>query len=113
LLTVVEIVLLANAVPAFVVLGLFPGKTADLFVWTVKPEASAQLLAAMYGNAAILAALALARRSWPDVRVAFVVFTFFSTRCGTSLRVVTGTFTCRVKGTSTWRTTRRCTVEGM
>jgi hypothetical protein len=78
LLTVVEIVLLANAVPAFVVLGLFPGKTADLFVWTVKPEASAQLLAAMYGNAAILAALALARRSWPDVRVAFVVFTFFS-----------------------------------
>jgi hypothetical protein len=78
LLTVVEIVLLANAVPAFVVLGLFPGKTADLFVWTVKPEASAHLLAAMYGNAALLAALALARRSWPDVRVAFVVFTFFS-----------------------------------
>lgn len=78
LLMVVEVVLLVNALPAFVVLGLFPGKTADLFVWTVKPEASAHLLAAMYGNAAILAALALARRSWPDVRVAFVVFTFFS-----------------------------------
>ena len=78
LLTAVELVLLANALPAFVVLGLFPGRTADLFVWTVKPEASAHLLAAMYGNAAILAALTLARRSWADVRVAFVVFTFFS-----------------------------------
>jgi hypothetical protein len=78
LLTAVELVLLANALPAFVVLGLFPGRTADLFVWTVKPEASAHLLAAMYGNAAILAALTLGRRSWPDVRVAFVVFTFFS-----------------------------------
>ena len=77
-LSVVELVLLLNALPAFVVLGLFPGRTADLFVWTVQPEASAHLLAAMYGNAAILAALTLVRRSWPDVRVAFVVFTFFS-----------------------------------
>lgn len=77
-LTAVELVLLANALPAFVVLGLFPGRTADLFVWTVEPEASAHLLAAMYGNAAILAALTLARRTWPEVRVAFVVFTFFS-----------------------------------
>jgi hypothetical protein len=78
LLTTVELVLLLNALPAFVVLGLFPGKTADLFVWTVQPEASAHLLAVMYGNAAILAALTLARRSWPEVRVAFVVFTVFS-----------------------------------
>jgi hypothetical protein len=49
-----------------------------LFVWTVKPEASARLLAAMYGNAAILAAIGLTRRSWPLLRATFVVFTLFS-----------------------------------
>jgi hypothetical protein len=78
LVTVVELVLLLNALPAFVVLTVFAGRTEDLFVWTVKPEASARLLAAMYGNAAALALLSLARRAWPDKRVAFVVFTLFS-----------------------------------
>jgi hypothetical protein len=75
---VVEIVLLLNALPAFVVLSSFPGRTETLFVWTVKPEASARLLAAMYGNAAILALVTLTRRTWREVRVAFVVFTLFS-----------------------------------
>jgi hypothetical protein len=74
----VEVVLLVNAVPAFVVLTLFTGRTKELFVWTVKPEASARLLAAMYGNAAILAILVLRRRAWADKRAAFVVFTLFS-----------------------------------
>jgi hypothetical protein len=77
-LRVVEVVLLVNALPAFVVLSSFAGRTETLFVWTVKPEASARLLAAMYGNAAILALLTLTRRAWSDVRVAFVVFTLFS-----------------------------------
>ena len=75
---VVQLVLLINAVPAFCVLTAAPGRTADLFVWTVKPEASAQLLAAMYGNAAILTLLTLVRRTWGEMRVAFVVFTLFA-----------------------------------
>jgi hypothetical protein len=74
----VELVLLANALPAFVVLTAVPGRTEDLFVWTVKPDASARLLAAMYGNAAILVLLTLGRRAWSEVRVGFVVFTLFS-----------------------------------
>jgi hypothetical protein len=75
---VVQLVLLVNAVPAFVVLSALPGRTDDLFVWTVKPDASAQLLAAMYGNAALLTLLTLGRRAWAEIRVAFVVFTLFS-----------------------------------
>jgi hypothetical protein len=74
----VQAVLLANAVPAFVVLAFFPDRTEQLFVWTVKPEASAQLLAAMYGNAALLTLLTLGHKSWPQIRVAFVVFTLFA-----------------------------------
>src|SRR5207244_7121813 len=50
----------------------------DLFVWTVKPDASAQLLAAMYGNAALLTLLTLGRKAWAEIRVGFVVFTLFA-----------------------------------
>jgi hypothetical protein len=75
---VVQLVLLVNAVPAFLVLTALPGRTDDLFVWTVKPDASAQLLAAMYGNAALLTLLTLGRKAWAEIRVAFVVFTLFS-----------------------------------
>jgi hypothetical protein len=75
---VVQVVLLVNAVPAFFVLTAFPGRTDDLFVWTVTPDASAQLLAAMYGNAAILTLLTLGRKTWAEIRVAFVVFTLFA-----------------------------------
>ena len=78
LVTAIEVVLLLNALPAFVVLTAMPSKTDSLFVWTVKPEASALLLAAMYGNAAILATLALLRSTWPSVRATFVVFALFS-----------------------------------
>src|SRR5207244_6434035 len=60
----VQLVLLANAVPAFLVLSSFPGRTDDLFVWTVKPDASAQLLAARYGNAALLTLLTLGPKAW-------------------------------------------------
>jgi hypothetical protein len=74
----VQLVLLVNAVPAFVVLTSLPGRTDDLFVWTVKPDASAQLLAAMYANAALLTLLTLGRKAWAEIRVAFVVFTFFA-----------------------------------
>ena len=77
-IALVQIVLIINAVPAFVVLSLAPARTEDLFVWTVRPEASAQLLAAMYGNAALLTLLTLGRKTWGEIRVAFVVFTIFS-----------------------------------
>ncbi len=74
----VQLVLLVNALPAFIVLSAVPSRTGDLFVWTVKPDASARLLAAMYGNAALLTLLTLGRKAWGDIRVAFVVFTLFS-----------------------------------
>jgi hypothetical protein len=76
--TIVEVVLLLNAVVAFAVLSSVPGKTETLFVWTVKPEASVRLLAAMYGNAALLAVFALRRPDWSRARVGFVVFAPFS-----------------------------------
>ena len=74
----VQLVLLVNALPAFIVLTSLPSRTDDLFVWTVKPDASAQLLAAMYGNAALLTLLTLGRKAWAEIRVAFVVFTLFA-----------------------------------
>lgn len=77
-IALVQIVLIINAVPAFVVLSLAPGKTEDLFVWTVRPEASAHLLAAMYGNAALLTVFTLASSVWGEIRVAFVVFAVFA-----------------------------------
>jgi hypothetical protein len=75
---IIQFVLVANAIPAFFLLTVVPGRTADLFVWTVKPDASARLLAAMYGNAAILVLMTLRRKVWSDIRVAFVVFILFS-----------------------------------
>jgi hypothetical protein len=74
----VYLVLLANGVPAFFLLTLFPGDTDDLFVWTIVPEASAQLLGVMYGNALLLVVIGLAQPSWERARVTVVVIAFFS-----------------------------------
>jgi len=75
---VVYLVLLANGVPAFLILTFAPGSTDDLFVWTIQPEASAQLLGVMYGNALLLVAIGLAQPSWGRARVTVVVIAFFS-----------------------------------
>jgi hypothetical protein len=71
-------VLIANALPAFVLLTFASGHTADLFVWTVKPPASAQMLGVMYADALVLIGLGLAQPSWPRARVTVLLIAVFS-----------------------------------
>ena len=74
----VLLVLVANGLPAFVILMSMPGRTEDLFVWTVKPEINARLVGVMYGNALILVSIALFQREWAYVRVNMMIVTLFS-----------------------------------
>jgi hypothetical protein len=74
----VYLVLIANGLPAFVLLTFASGHTADLFVWTVKPPASAELLGVMYANALVLVLLGLAQPSWPRARVTVLLITVFA-----------------------------------
>ena len=74
----VYLVLLANGVPAFFILSFAPNNTDDLFVWTIVPDASAQLLGVMYGNALLLVAIGLAQPGWARARVTVVLIAFFS-----------------------------------
>lgn len=75
---VVFIVLLVNAVPAFLILMLLPAYTEILFVWTIKPEINARLIGVMYGNALLLVGMGALQPSWPRVRIIMVVITLFS-----------------------------------
>src|SRR5206468_4367484 len=74
----VYLVLVANGVPAFFLLTLASGHTADLFVWTVKPPASAQMLGVMYSNALVLVLLGLAQPTWARTRVAMLLIAVFA-----------------------------------
>jgi hypothetical protein len=74
----VYLVLLANGVPAFVLLNLFSGHTRTLFVWTVLPPASAQLLGVMYGSALVLVLIGLSATSWPRTRIVTVLISYFA-----------------------------------
>lgn len=75
---IVFLLLLANAVPAIIILMTIPNHTEDFFVWTVKPVINARLLGAMYGNALILIAIGVFQTSWARVRIIMVVITLFS-----------------------------------
>jgi hypothetical protein len=68
LTTLVLVLLLANALPAFVLLQAVPGRTEDWFVWTIHPDANARVLAVMYGNAFLLALAAWFARDWGAMR---------------------------------------------
>jgi hypothetical protein len=74
----VYLVLLANGIPAFVILMSAPGHTDSLFVWTVHPSASARLLGVMYGNALLLATIGLLQPDWARARITLVVVAWFS-----------------------------------
>jgi hypothetical protein len=74
----VFLVLLANAVPAIIILMTLPGHTETLFVWTVKPIINARLIGVMYANALILIGIGVLQTSWARVRVIMVVITLFS-----------------------------------
>jgi hypothetical protein len=74
----VFLVLLANGLPAFIILMSMPGMTETLFVWTVNPEINARLLGVMYGNALILVVFGAFQTTWARVRIILVVITLFS-----------------------------------
>lgn len=74
----VYFVLLANGVPAFLILLSLPDRTESWFVWTIEPPASARLLAVMYGNALTLVVLGFVQGSWHGARITLVVVAFFS-----------------------------------
>jgi hypothetical protein len=72
------LVLLANALPAFIILMSLPRMTDILFVWTIMPEINARLIGVMYGNALLLIGFAVFQTSWARVRIIMVVITLFS-----------------------------------
>ncbi len=74
----VFLVLLANAVPAIIILMTIPNMTETFFVWTIKPVINARLIGVMYANALILIAIGVFQTSWARVRVIMVVITLFS-----------------------------------
>lgn len=74
----VFLVLLANGLPAFIILISVPHLTETLFVWTINPPVSARLVGVMYSNAIVLVAFGVFQRTWANVRVIMVVITLFS-----------------------------------
>jgi hypothetical protein len=74
----VYLVLVANGLPAFIILMSLPGQTATWFVWTVNPQASAHLLGIMYGNALLLVLLGVTQPSWARARITLLVISIFS-----------------------------------
>jgi xanthine/uracil permease len=78
LTSLVLVLLLVNALPAFVVLQTVPNRTKDWFVWTIQPDANARVLGVMYGNAFLLAAVAWLAPSWLRMRVTMAVVVPFS-----------------------------------
>jgi len=74
----VFLVLLANGLPAFIILMSLPGKTDILFVWTITPEINARLVGVMYSNALLLVGIGVFQTSWARVRIIMVVITLFS-----------------------------------
>jgi hypothetical protein len=74
----VFLVLLANALPAFIILMSLPRMTEILFVWTINPVINARLVGVMYFNALLLIGIGLFQTNWARVRIIMVVITLFS-----------------------------------
>ena len=74
----VFLVLMVNAVPAFIILMSLPRMTEILFVWTINPVINARLVGVMYFNALLLIGIGLFQTSWARVRIIMVVITLFS-----------------------------------
>ncbi len=72
------LLLVGNGLPALLILHTIPDKTADWFVWTVEPVASARLLGVMYANALLLVLYGFLQKTWADVRVVVVLVAYFS-----------------------------------
>lgn len=74
----VFLVLLANGLPAFIILMTLSTRTETLFVWTIKPVINARLIGVMYFNALLLVGFGIFQPSWARVRNIMVVITLFS-----------------------------------
>ena len=74
----VFLALLANGLPAFVILMSVPGMTDILFVWTIGTKLNARLVGVMYSNAIILVALGAFLTKWARVRIIVLVIALFS-----------------------------------
>ncbi len=74
----VLLALLANGLPAFIILMSVPDMTEVLFVWTIKPEINARLIGVMYSNALLLVGISAFQTNWARVRINMVVITLFS-----------------------------------
>jgi hypothetical protein len=74
----VFLALLANGLPAFIILMSLPGMTETLFVWTIKPKINARLMGVMYGNALLLVGFGALQAKWARVRIIMVVIALFS-----------------------------------
>jgi len=74
----VLLALLANGLPAFIILMGLPDMTEILFVWTIKPEINARLIGMMYSNALLLVGFSAFQTKWENVRVNMVIITLFS-----------------------------------
>lgn len=74
----VLLVLLANGLPAFLILMSVPQMTEILFVWTINPQINARLIGVMYSNALLLVGFSAFQTKWENLRVNMVVITLFS-----------------------------------
>ena len=74
----VFLALLANALPAIIILMTLPNMTESLFVWTIKPTINARLMGVMYANALLLVGIGAIQTNWPRVRIVMVVIVLFS-----------------------------------
>ncbi|MCP4139646.1 MAG: hypothetical protein GY755_05045 [Chloroflexi bacterium] len=74
----VFLTLLANGLPAFLILMTLPNFTEILFVWTIKPTINARLVGVMYSNALLLVAFGAFQLKWANTRITMVVITLFS-----------------------------------
>ncbi len=74
----VFLVLLANGLPAFIILMTLPTKTETFFVWTINPVINARLVGVMYFNALLLVGFGFFQPNWARARIIMVVITLFS-----------------------------------
>jgi LPXTG-motif cell wall-anchored protein len=75
---IVLLTLLANGLPAFIILMTVPHLTEILFVWTIKPVINARLIGVMYSNAMLLVIFSAFQTKWAKVRINMVVIMLFS-----------------------------------
>lgn len=105
----VYLVLIANGLPALIILMSLPGQTANWFVWTVNLQASAHLLGVMYGNALLLVVFGAMQPSWARARITLLVISIFSV-VATIVTFLTWDRSCSTPG-STWLTGCQCTAS--